>query len=177
MGANISSQTMTSVSTIVNTGLNKVISDITTNIGNTSTATQRVDVDLTDAVVNGTILIEQTSEMSIRAMSKIEGDYANDMKNDIQATIVKRLQQAAEQKNDGINLGQINTSIQNQEIETYVHSELKNIIETTVANVINNDVSADNTIWVRARRLRLDGDLIITQAVVMDNISANVAKT
>ena len=83
MGANISSQTMTSVSTIVNTGLNKVISDITTDIVNTSTATQNVDVDLTDAVVNGTIFIEQTSEMSIRAMSKIEGDYANDMKNDI----------------------------------------------------------------------------------------------
>ena len=177
MGANISSQTMTSVSTIVNTGLNKVISDIKTDIINTTVSTQRVDVELNDAVVNGTISINQSSHMSVRAMSKIEGDYANDMKNDIQATIVKKLQQAAEQKNEGINLGQINTSIQNQKIETYVHSELKNIIETTVANVINNDVSADNTIWVRANRLRLDGNLIITQEHIMTNISANVAKT
>ena len=177
MGANISSQTMTSVSTIVNTGLNKVISDISTDIHNTTISTQRVDVELNDAVVNGTLSIHQSSYMSVRAMSQIKGKYATNMTNDIKAAIVKKLQSAAEQKNEGINVGQINTSIQDQKIKTHVHTELENIIETTVANVITNDVSADNTIFVRANRLRLDGNMVITQEHIVTNISNSIAKT
>ena len=176
MGANVSSQTQKSISSVVTNAMNKVVTNISNELVTQGRANQRVQINARGAKVRGNIRIDQNSNVSIQAVSQIESEQANKLANDVQNEIISKLQAAAEQKNEGINLGQVNTAIQNQEIETYVTSNLSNIIETEVKNVVTNDASVDQAVLINLAYIDLVGDVVINQTAVIKNISNNVAK-
>lgn len=176
MGANVSAQTQKSISSIVTNAMNRVVTDISTELVTQGRANQRVQLNARGAKVRGNIVINQNSNVSIQAVSQIQNQQANKLANDVQNEIITKLQAAAEQKNEGLNLGQVNTQIQNQEIRTYVTNNLSNIIETNVRNVVTNDASVDQTVWVNLAYIDLEGDVVISQEAIIKNISNNVAK-
>ena len=176
MGANVSSQTQKSISSVVNNALNDVVTNISTELINSGAAIQTVELNARGAKIRGNIVIEQTSDVSIQAVSRIKNEQANKMANDIQNDIIAKLQAAAEQKNEGLNLGQVNTTIQNQEIATYVTNNLSNIIETNVKNVVTNDASVSQSILINLAYVDLVGDTVISQKAVIKNIANNVAE-
>jgi len=177
MGANVSSQSQTAISRIVNNALNKTVTNISTTNANSTLSTQTLRANFEDAKVVGNITIVQSSEMNIKALTKIEGQISNTMVNDIKNKISRELQQASKQKNSGLNLGQINTSVQDQHIETYIQNNLQNVVETSIKNVVKNDVGNSQIIEIRASRLDLKGDMNITQSSVISNIADSVAST
>ena len=176
MGANVSSQTQKILSSVVNNALNNVVTNISTELINSGTAIQKVELNARGAKIRGNIVIEQTSDVSIQAVSRIKNEQANKMANDIRNEIIAKLQAAAEQKNEGLNLGQVNTTIQNQEIATYVTNNLSNIIETNVKNVVTNDASISQSILINLAYVDLVGDTVISQKAVIKNIANNVAE-
>lgn len=176
MGANHSSQTQKSISSVVNNALNDVVTNISTELINSGAAIQTVELNARGAKIRGNIVIEQTSDVSIQAVSRIKNEQANKMANDIQNDIIAKLQAAAEQKNEGLNLLNLNTTVQNQEIATYVTNNLSNIIETNVKNVVTNDASVSQSILINLAYVDLVGDTVISQKAVIKNIANNVAE-
>ena len=177
MGANNTKQTQKDISTTITNSLNKTVTNISNTMTNSALSKQQIELDLTGAVIKGNISIKQDSKVKMAALSKIDSAQVASMATELSNEIAKSLAVASEQKNSGITAGQSNNSEQNQLISTYVATNLSQIMETNLNNVINNTTSADQVIRIRAKYLNLEGNLIVDQAAVIKSISDGISST
>lgn len=177
MGSNSSKQTQEDISKTITNSLNKTVTNISNSMTNSALSTQAIELDLTGAVIKGNISLKQDSKVKMAALSKIDSAQVASMATELSNEISKSLAAASEQKNSGLNLGQVNNSEQNQLISTYVETNLSQIMETNLSNVITNTTSADQVVRIRAKYLNLEGNMIVDQAAVIESISDGIAST
>jgi len=177
MGSNSSKQTQEDISKTITNSLNKTVTNISNSMTNSALSTQEIELDLTGAVIKGNISLKQDSKVKMAALSKIDSAQVASMATELSNEISKSLAAASEQKNSGLNLGQVNNSEQNQLISTYVETNLSQIMETNLSNVITNTTSADQVVRIRAKYLNLEGNMIVDQAAVIESISDGIAST
>ena len=177
MGANNTKQVQKDISETITNSLNKTVTNISNTMTNSALSTQQIELDLTGAVIKGNITLKQDSKVKMAALSKIDSTQVASMATELSNEISKSLAAASEQKNSGLNLGQANNAEQEQLISTYVETNLSQIMETNLNNVITNTTSADQVVRIRAKYLNLEGNTIVDQSAVIESISDGIAST
>lgn len=178
MGANSSVQKQTSISTIINNQLNKTITNLRTAFESDTNVVQVMRVNFENMKIAGDITLSQNSEMDIRMLTKIDNSKTSEMANAVQNEIFNKLKQNLKQENDGFNFPvQVNSNVQETEIQNYLENNLQNIIETSIENKINYRTNAEQELIVTLKNLEVGGNVSIDQTLVFKSISDSVAST
>lgn len=175
MGANASSQKTKSVSKTVNNILNSVSTDISSSVSSSSSAEQYMDVSLVKTKCSNINLIQVMSN-KLSVLTNLSDEQSNDLATQVKNAVKKDIQQAAQLENKGINLGQVNSSKMETDIETYLENEVKNVVKTSISKTIRTTSDGKQTIKFSGEELDCD-NMTISQNMVMEQISQNIAKT
>jgi len=175
MGANVSSQTVTSVSSTTNTVLNKLLTSMINSSTSGSYSNQDIFLDLENANCKN-IYIFQTATNELSALSQLTSQNLNDLSNELKNSISKDIAQAAKQENTGLNLGQVNASVLDQVVSDYLDNNIKNEISTSISNIISNTTRSDQKITIYARNLPYCDSLKAGQSAVIKQISSSFAQ-
>ena len=175
MGANTSSQTSKQISSVVNESLNRSITTMSTSVVTQTDLNQSINVSFQNSTAMG-FRITQDGRIAVNTLTKLSNSAMKTLSNEIENKLLQAIDQGSKQKNSGINLGQVNTSIQNQEMKTFVRNNIQNIIETNINNAITNRTSGSQTISVSIINSDFSGVFELSQYSLIENISNNIAK-
>ena len=174
MGANVSSQTIDSVSTTTNNVLNSVL----TNMVNSSTAgsysNQEIYINVSDSNCR-TVYAVQKASNKLSALSQMSSETLTNLSNELKNKITKDIEQAAKQENTGLNLGQVNTSVMDQAVSSYLSNNIKNIVSTSISNIISNTSSSTQKITIYAKNMPNCDEISADQDIIIEQISNSIA--
>lgn len=175
MGVNTSVQNSNSLITSVNDTLTRVSANIGTSSSSNQISNQRMNLSLRN-LKNCGIDIKQTAEMKANSILNSKTQIANDMANELKNIVDKQIENGIKQVNEDLNIGQLNTSIQNTNSKTKTINNLRNIIETGIENSVTTDQNGSQVMYLNADNVDCgrDGQFKITQDMVMDTISKNI---
>jgi hypothetical protein len=176
MGANLSVQTNKTISTVVNDTITESVAKMTNTVETLTSLEQNVIVNIYGGDIAGDIKVSQKGKIAVKILTKLDNSAMAEITNKIQTKLKQQVEQGSKQKNQGINLGQLNTSIQVQEMDTFVQNNVRNIVKTEIDNVITNRVSGKQQVSINLVDVNLGGDMVISQDALIKNIADNVAK-
>jgi len=174
MGANVSSQTVNSVSTTTNSVLNKLLTKMVNSSTSKSYSNQEIVFNLENSTCRNIIGTQKASN-KLSALSQMTSQNLSDLSNTLKNSIVKDLTQSAKQANTGLNLGQVNTDIMDQVVSDYLNNNIKNEISTSISNIISNTTKSSQKIIINAKNMPKCDNAIADQDVIIEQISSNFA--
>jgi hypothetical protein len=137
MGVNVSKQSNESISNIVNQTMTDISSEINNEVSTITKSYQIMRIKIKGLKTHGGDLnISQKASVSVTSMLENSNELSNVMANKMTTKIKKELEVQAELSNKKLNLGQVNTSIQ----DNLSVINVQNIIKTAVSTTINNKV-------------------------------------
>lgn len=144
MGANSSKQVSESINNVVNSTVNNFMNSSEMSTDTTLSASQMQDVKIKAKNVTGCDL-SFTQNMTIvsRVYSQLTSDKQLELVSQLDAAFKAEMQNQIEQKNSGINLGQVNVADIEQIINSNVINEVSNQVVNTLSNNINSAIVAN----------------------------------
>lgn len=175
MGANVSTQSVKSVSKLVNNVLNDISSEISMETTSTSSSKQYMKIVLRGLNCDN-INSSQGMSNKLVALSKLNSTQLNDIESKLKNKVSKEIQLLAKQKNSGLNLGQMNVSTMNTLIDNYVANNISNVIKTKISNSIKNTTDGEQIMEIDARGIKCK-NFVSSQEMVIEQLSTNIAET
>lgn len=177
MGANTSVQNIDSLTKSVNTALTSISATVDNNSSSNQMSNQRMSLNLSN-IKGCSPNIQQIVTMSAANVLNAKSNVAAELKNQLQNVIEKQIDNATEQINKDLNIGQLNTSIQRTNSKSETINNLKNIIETGIENSVTTNQNNVQVMDIIAKDVKCgpNGLFKVTQKMVMDTISKNIAE-
>ena len=138
-----------------------------------------MDVDFTQANMEGCeVSITQNNMLTNTVLVAATTTVASEVTNDITNKLNTIVEQALQQTNSGINLGQANTADTRSKILQEVKTVMQTQLNTQVRNVLKTTTTGNNTLYFRARYLTCRNSKInIQQGNIFETISQLTADT
>ncbi len=178
MGTNVSRQriesTKENITSVINDSITEV-DDNTTAYGSAKSVIEIVNEDGSNIQCKE-LNVSNTAKLNVTAIQRIFTDLTSDQMTDLTTKIQDELESAAEQENEGINLGQTNVSIQDtvlaQKVTTSISNSVKKSFETNVVASGNNNAS---TKFINSGNIDIDGDCNFSSEAVSKILAENVS--
>lgn len=177
MGANISSQIVTSTTQITQNVLNSIV----TKTENSSTviaySSQNAKIIARGStLINCPLRINQSARIDALALGDFSNSLTNQVTNDLKAKLDEQIRQVTEQLNRGLNLGQANISYIRSQSEAYLNQNLKTVVEQQISNVVKTQGVADQNSEIDITGSLCRGSPIeISQGILMNLMARNIA--
>jgi len=177
MGVNTSVQNVDSLTEVVNNTLTQVSADVVNTSSSDLSSNQKMYLKLKD-IKNCTLNIVQEADMAASNILESKSNIASKLENAIKNTIEKQIESATKQTNEDLNIGQLNTSVQQTNSKTKTINNLKNIIEMGIENSVTTKQDGSQTMTLDAENVECgsNGMFNIKQNMVMEAVSKNIAE-
>ena len=182
MGANVSNQMIESTTSIVSNAMTEISTTVNSSTSSYTAATQEMPVYIKGlTMINSDITFNQTADIRVSTMlensTKLSHDLANKLKATLKETMVNDLTQA----NEGLNLGQLNTSNSQQSTSTYIENNVENIIRSTINNEVTQNINGVQSMPVTLLDVTMKGSSITFNQemqieAIAKNVSTNIVK-
>lgn len=183
MGANVSASYQKQASVQIQ----KILSDTTNTVTNSSTNSNTINQTATlniEGVTGCTFEITQGATNALTALQKSATEQTTEIANQIAAQISQSAKAAVEQKNSGINFGQLNMSVSASVLDSKVESQIATSVQNAINNYVSNSASIDQTGTINIKQsscppgggaIRIDQTSMLTQ--VASQIVDSIMKT
>lgn len=179
MGANVSNQTIDSVTIMVSDVMNQISTQIENNVTSYVESEQTLNVSIVNSNINCSINVNQEASVTVSTMLENSTQLANDLTSQLETKIKEELENKLTQTNDGLNFGALNVSNAITSSTSYVTQNLHTLIEIGIKNsvsqnirgeqVINFDVAGSNITCPKG------GSITINQSMLIDSIAKNIS--
>ena len=173
MGGNNSKQLMDDSTKIVNESLMKVSTNIKESTSSSASSTQVMNVRLTGDLNCTNVSLKQVSSVILNVINNSKSEVSNELAAEITDKISEKLSQAAEQKNSGLNLGQVNSAELQTMMNTYIKNSMTSIIENNISKMFSQSSDGTQQINFDATNINCE-NLNIDQDMVIQQISENI---
>jgi hypothetical protein len=173
MGGNISKQLMDDSTKIVNESLMKVSTNIKESTSSSASSTQVMNVRFTGDLNCTNVSLKQVSSVILNVINNSKSEVSNELAAEITDKISEKLSQAAEQKNSGLNLGQVNSAELQTMMNTYIKNSMTSIIENNISKMFSQSSDGTQQINFDATNINCE-NLNIDQDMVIQQISENI---
>lgn len=173
MGANVSNQSISSLSRIITNTLNKSI----TNIKNTVNVKQYIkqDMDLAIDSVNCDLHISQEGKLIGNLVLKNNAKLIQQVKNDAASKLQELVKNKLDQVNKGLNLGQMNIANVHTTTNTFIENNLSNIIRDEISSTISSSSDIDQKITLHVGSWDCKEGSTISQSGIIKTLASNIS--
>ena len=180
MGANISVQSIDSISSVTNNVMNEIATQIDNNVSSYTKSNQVMNVSINNSNIACSVNLIQQAQMSISTLLENSSELSNDLASKLDAKIKEELSNTLKQTNEDLNLGQVNTASLNTKSTTYITQNLTTLIKTGITNSVTTDVQGNQYLNFNISNSNITcppgGVINITQSMAIDQISKNISK-
>jgi hypothetical protein len=181
MGANTSEQLIDSTSDLVSEVMNKMSTTVETKTSTYTGSFQIMKVEFSNMKIVGCgILLEQHAAVNVSALLNNTTTLTTDLSTEIMSTIKEEMKNTIEQKNEKLNLGQVNVSRAITKGNTYLEQNLTNDISVGISNSLKQTTEGTQVIDFNMKDSEITcspgGIIKVSQKMIIDAIAKNIAK-
>ena len=180
MGANISVQSIDSISSVTNNVMNEIATQINNNVSSYTKSNQVMNVSINNSNIACSVNLTQQAQMSVSTLLENSSKLSNDLASKLDAKIKEELSNKLKQTNEDLNLGQVNTASLNTKSTTYITQNLTTLIKTGITNSVTTDAQGNQYLNFNISNSNITcppgGAINITQSMAIDQISKNISK-
>lgn len=166
---------------------NRVVDNVFLDITDKTNATGVISQNLKWNVINSEVNcrnggIRQSANLETTALGALKSDNATQISNNILSKIEASAKQTSEQRNAGINLGQVNLNKQVVRISEQISNDIESNVRTTLQNDVNSVGQITQVLEVNWSGSKISGnDCTIDQnaslAVTASNLTDSINRT
>jgi hypothetical protein len=176
MGTNISAQSNTAITDIVNDSISKISNEVKNNVLSITKSTNNIVIDISGVTATGNFSISQINDVATKALLTSDTQVLNKLAAEISNSVKDQLLATLAQTNEDLNIGQTNVAVQNQTAIKKVASNVLQDIKTGIENTVRVETDASQTIHITIKDSRFK-NVSVSQESLVRNVSENIAKS
>lgn len=173
MAVNLGEQEQKNLTTAIQNALTDTSKKLESSGSYTSSIKQHCALTCVDCEVKGTVEYNNIVNSALHIMQNDSANLSTEAQSSVKSAIKNELEASIKQGNKGLSFGQVNMADVYQEINNYIDTNMKSIIDNSVSGFISIDNEVDQSCKLDFSGSKIYGKLEVTNEVVL-NVTASM---